>query len=157
MRKIILRTEAESRNVKHAANVFFKCVECKKTKQVNQDGCSTGYGIDSTGNLVCFDCCGKRDKRDMIATGKAYLYLTTNADNGHKHHVSNWPGTLKMNVPHVKRGHHNIARNRYDFWFTGPDDCEWHGVVIGDNTQVARCRRLKHSTTHKANAQFARA
>jgi predicted lipoprotein len=55
--------------------------------------------------------------------------------------VSNWPGTLKMRA-HVRVGNHNMARNRYDAWFTGPDGQQWHGVTIGDNTQLCHCKRL---------------
>lgn len=108
------------------------------------------------------ECCGENDRKDMISTGKAVLYLTCEPAskmrlNGQpytiatlnqgigrstKGTVSNWPGTMKFDC-YTTVGHHNIARYRYDCWFTGPDGKRWHGVTYGDNTQICRCRRLK--------------
>jgi hypothetical protein len=100
---------------------------------------------------ICYQCCGEMDVNDMRTSGRALLYLTQEwcavyADVGPArsrcNYVSNWPGTLKMRA-YVRKGRHNIARTRYDAWFTGPDGAKWHGVQYGENTQVVRCRRLK--------------
>lgn len=96
---------------------------------------TTGYGVDRSGRKHCYECCAKRDVADMVSTGRATLYLS----NGE---VSNWPGSLKFRA-HVRKGRHNIARTRYDAWFTGPDGKQWHGVQYGDNTQICHCKRLK--------------
>lgn len=88
---------------------------------------------------ICYACCGKHDKAYMLEHGKITLYLSR-ADDGW--YVGNWPATLRFPVSHMKQGAHNIARSRYDAWFTGPDGKQWHAVNIGDN-QIARCKRLK--------------
>ena len=109
---------------------------------------TAGYGVDANGAKHCYDCCAARDRADMEATGRATLYLSPN-DNPAiggaytaPYKLTNWPGSLALPVWQVCKGRHNIARNRYDFWFTfGGRD--WHGVQYGDNTQIAHCRRLK--------------
>lgn len=127
----------------------FKCSKCGEVKPVHKDG-GTGYGLfGKSKRKVCYACCAELDKLDMVKTGKALLYLS--------HHcglqpanalplpqvwtVSNWPGTLKFNA-HVRVGAHNIAGKRYDAWFKDHTGRNWHGVTIGDNTQICHCRRL---------------
>lgn len=149
---MILTTQAQSRDAKHVDGLQFRCYECKQVKPVQTSG-GTGYGADNSGRLICYACCGERDKRDMIKTGRATLYLTqpehsgpslrldSYGPSGHAQ-VTNWPGTMRLNA-YVRRGFHNIARYRYDAWFTGPDGKPWHGVTYGDNTQICHCKRLK--------------
>ena len=90
------------------------------------------------GKQVCFACCGVRDRADMIATGRAMLYLSRTT-------VSNWPGTLTFQTGRIVKGRHNIARTRYDAWFCGPDGFVWHGVQYGDNTQIIHCKRTREA------------
>ena len=106
---------------------------------------TTGYGTDSSGKTFCYACCAETDKRSMIETGKATLYLTLDAVYvGHaRGKVSNWPSSLEFPVRYVHEGRHNIAGKRYDIWFDGPDGSNWHGVQYGDNTQVCHCKRIK--------------
>lgn len=116
---------------------------------------------------VCYTCCAARDKEDMIATGKATLYLTLAVKplppRYHEHFtyfskergmcrrdekgsygtVTNWPGTLTFDLTYAKAGLHHRAETRYDVWFKGPDGSRWHGVQYGENTQICHCRRLK--------------
>ena len=131
----------------------FTCSVCKKTyPPAPADSCTTGYGNDpKTNAIVCYSCCADRDRADMIQHGDAVLYLThkpfgtpeiARLDTWRDGTISNWPGSLKMPC-RVKRGAHNIARYRYDAWFTGPDGKPWHGVQYGDNTQIVHCKRLK--------------
>jgi hypothetical protein len=96
---------------------------------------TTGYGVDIHGARFCYECAAKRDRADMLATGRATLYLT---DKG----LTNWPGSLFIIVSERKTGRHNMARVRYDVWFTF-GGAEWHGVQYGDNTQICHCRRIK--------------
>ena len=108
---------------------------------------TTGYGVDRDGKKYCYACCAERDVASMKEHGDATMYLTKE-DNphapGHKRHViTNWPGSLRFVPWHVRVGHHNIARTRYDAWFTGPDGFVWHAVQYGDNTQIAHCKRTK--------------
>lgn len=95
-----------------------------------------GYGVAPDGRKACYQCCANSDRADMIATGRACLYLSDGK-------VTNWPGSLSFAVGPVRTGRHNMARRRYDFDFVGPDGARWHGTQYGDNTQVAHCRRLK--------------
>ena len=123
----------------------FVCADCGEEKiHVNPNGFGgTGYGIVREGGVektVCYDCCGKRDRADMSATGRAILYLTEGPDGAL---VANWPGTLKFRVRYKKAGSHNIARRRVDVWFNDCEGREWHGVQLGDFSQICRCRRSK--------------
>ena len=110
----------------------FTCIDCKKTKPIQKNG-GTGYANDLN-NPVCYDCCGKHDWAYMKKHGRITLYLTEDG-------VANWPGTLKFKVNEMKTGRHNIARVRYDVWFTDKDGRVWHGVQYGDNTQLCHCKR----------------
>lgn len=117
---------------------------------------TTGYGQDSEGKTFCYECFARRDTEQMIRDGKITLYLTEankqdtapngfNGLNGQKvsrWQVTNWPASLKFNA-YVTKGRHNIAGTRYDAYFTGPNNTQWHGVTIGDNTQLCHCKRLK--------------
>ena len=130
----------------------FVCSDCGEEK-VHVDSMTTGYGVDSAGNKVCFDCCGKRDRAAMIETGRAVLYLTVaglSAAAPLWPVVTNWPGTLKIQVESRSKGRHNLAGCRTDVWFNGPDGCKWHGVTYGDNTQICHCRRLKSKAKRAA-------
>jgi hypothetical protein len=116
----------------------FKCYVCKETKEVTT-GITTGYGYDKHNHKVCFECCGENDKKELtnLKPGqKFFLYLTGNK-------LTNWPGTLEINNLHVRKGHHNIARTRYDVWFVFSGNT-YHGVQYGENTQVCHITRVKN-------------
>lgn len=138
----ILTTQAELRNARHVTGqgLFWRCADCGTVAELGATaGCGTGYGYDARDMPICYECCGKADRAQMMATGKATLYLTGKPGAWS---VSNWPGTLRLRAT-VRKGRHNIARTRYDAWFTGPDGLPWHGVTYGENTQICHCRRLK--------------
>lgn len=129
-------------------NGNFLCSLCGQTKPVATSG-GTGYA-KTNGKLICYTCCADINRTQMIATGKATLYLTCEPqsnerlDKGRRTlgKVSNWPGTLSFPC-HTRTGKHNIAKVRYDVWFIGPDGKKWHGVTYGDYTQVCHCKRMK--------------
>jgi hypothetical protein len=98
-----------------------------------------GYGVDKDGNRHCYECCAERDRADMIATGRATMYLTDG-------YVTNWPGSLKYRTGPIRTGRHNMAGKRYDTWFHGPDGFTWHAVQYGDNTQIVHCKRTRERT-----------
>jgi hypothetical protein len=124
-----------------AASKGFTCSVCAKEYPAPPaDSCTTGYGLDKHDNKVCYSCCANNDRAEMSATGKATLYLV--GSNSTRGVVTNWPGSLRFSCS-IKRGRHNIARNRYDAWFAGPDGFVWHGVTIGDNTQLCHCKRTR--------------
>lgn len=144
----------------------WECSQCHTVHPVESGSYITGYGVDKAGNKICFDCCAINDRADMLATGKATLYLLFTGDTGAEMkkprwggpqptwcggRVTNWPGTLAFPC-HVKRGRHNITGVRYDVWFTGPDGKPWHGVTYGDMTQLCHCKRVQ--TTDEKNAKL---
>ena len=95
----------------------------------------TGYATNDKNEMICYDCCAINDREHMRSTGRIMLYDTDTE-------LTNWPGTLRFPSTYRRKGHHNIAGNRYDMWFHF-DGFEWHGVRYGDNTQIVHCRRTK--------------
>lgn len=136
----------------------FRCGDCQHVFPINTTGSvATGYGItnDKQPKPICYNCCGYRDRIDIIKTGKATLYLTQTTvepteeqrQRGYtptiKRTVTNWPGTLSFNVLHTSHGRHNIAGTRLTVTFLGPDLHYWQGILYGENTQLLHCKRLK--------------
>lgn len=122
------------------------CHDCNK--ECILSGCTTGYGIDKDNNKICYLCCGKRDEKDMLATGKAVFYLSDIKDVGIYGvkmgigKVSNWPGTLAFEG-RVRVGRQNFTGKRYDVWFMDNQGNNWWGVTFGDNTQICHCKMIK--------------
>lgn len=119
----------------------FYCCQCKQHKPKQKSG-GTGYAIKRNGHKVCYDCCGENDKKHLLNMklgDKWYLYLSKDEEGRHK--LTNWPGTLTIPIAHVRTGNHNIARNRYDLWFTYGGG-KFHGVQYGDMTQICHIRRI---------------
>lgn len=140
---MILTTQREARDAKHVEGVMFKCGDCKETKPVQASG-GTGYGYAADAGPdsppICYTCCGIRDRKDMIETGRATLYLVN--PKAARPKVTNWPNSLSFDVYAHRSGRHNIAQTRTDFWFIGPDGKKWHGTQYGRDSQIARCKRL---------------
>lgn len=84
---------------------------------------------------------GRAKLATMNANGFAMLYLVDGGANGDGMMVQDWSGQLRIKPTKVRKGRHNIARTRFDVWFTYEGQ-RWHGVNIGDN-QILRCRRIK--------------
>lgn len=140
---MIYTTIKQLRKVRHVDGVQFKCADCGQVFPVGTSG-GTGYGYwadSSTPRPVCYDCCAKRERQAMIDTGRACLYLVQRDTAWEVH---DWPGRLVFRAT-VRTGHHNIARKRYDAWFRGPDGHIWHGVKLGDNSDIVRCKRTKET------------
>ena len=121
----------------------FICRQCNQVKR-HESNLTTGYGEDKHGNKICFACCAKLDQGDMLREGRATLYLSK-AEND-LWRVTNWPGSLEFVVSYPRRGRHNIAGQRYDVWFLGPDNRVWHGVQYGEFTQICHVRRTREVT-----------
>lgn len=129
--------------INYSIYTHFRCSQCQQTKPLQKDG-GTGYALDkSNTKLICYDCCGELDKKMMIEDKKITLYLTI--DNDHYGHVSNWPGTLKLQA-FYKKGKHNWGITRYDVWFIF-NGYWWHGVQYGDNNQICHCKQTKEGAT----------
>lgn len=117
----------------------FHCHVCRQDKTYESDF-TTGYGVDSDGNNICYDCCAIEDKKIMRETGKHYLYLNTKTRK-----ATNWPNSLSIDITNLKYSYHNfVGKNgRIDFWFIF-EGYFWHGVLINpDFNQCARVRRTK--------------
>lgn len=104
---------------------------------------TTGYGKDEHGKRYCYACCADRDRYQMRCDGRATLYLTcepkmVRTGTGT---LTNWPGSLEIPC-NVRKGRHNMARTRYDVWFSFEGQT-WHGVQYGENTQLCHCKRIK--------------
>ncbi len=120
----------------------FYCSVCKKQKTHESDH-TTGYAIGENEEKICFECCGYEDKANMILNGRNTLYFSYEGSLGKNMTVSNWPGTFKRHVHTWSMGRHNWGLHRYDVWFDGPDGFIWHGVTIGDHTQLCHCKRTQ--------------
>lgn len=136
---VIIRNYAQSQ-VKHIKGVMFQCGECNSTLPVKV-GCGTGYGWKDTlpeSKPICYDCCAKEDMR-IMETGGKHNGLYFNGD-----YVTNWPGTLRIRISSRKYSWHNFAgkNGRVDFWFAF-GGYRWHGVNIGKDNMLARCKRTK--------------
>lgn len=136
---------------------IYICDRCKEEIQPIEANAMFGnYGTNANGDKHCYPCCGARDREYMISNGKITLYLSSSPNpnytglgtmgNQHKQlwTVTNWPNSLRFSVVRPpKRSWHNIARNRYDVWFNGPDGLVWWGVQYGDMTQLCHCKRTR--------------
>lgn len=126
----------------------FTCIDCSQDKEVPSEGGGTGYATTDNKEKVCYACCGERDKKYMEENKNIDLYLSgmsnvvkTNLPQD-KVEVINWPGTLRFRVQNVRKGSHNIARQRTDVWFTDHKGNKWWGRNTGDN-DIVRCRKVK--------------
>lgn len=102
-------------------------------------GLGTGYGIRKDGARVCYSCCADDDKRSMLETGRATLYLVKR--NG-RWRITNWPGSYDVRADYVRRFNHPFAREAWIARFVGPDGTTWSAKNIGDS-QIAHCRRVR--------------
>lgn len=137
-------------------------LECGHPESPHRDF-TRGYGTWENGDRFCYACCAERDRKDMIETGRATLYLVERIEKrplqnaGYyglaekdstvdvkTYYVTNWPGSLEFKARHIdyKKYGGGFGSQRTDAWFTGPDGKAWHAVNRGDS-QIARCRRLK--------------
>ena len=115
----------------------FTCSVCNEHK-IHEDNFTTGYATNKAGEKICFDCCGKQDAaelQNLPIGGKTYLYLNTG-----KKTLTNWPGTLKIQLHFIRTGKHNIAGKRYDVWFNYAGN-HFHGTTYGDMTQICHIKR----------------
>lgn len=114
----------------------FKCDNCKRTI-TNDSDFTTGYGTNREDEKICFECIGFHDKQKLrsLKPGEfMWLYFA-------KDRLINWPGSFELRPTYVRKGSHNIARERIDAWFKF-NHHHYHGVNIGDN-QCMKVTRLK--------------
>ena len=120
----------------------FTCYKCgRKINHVSN--LTTGYGLTKNNHKVCYECCAIDDVEYMCDNGKITLYLDETIGSKNYQTVCNWPGTLRFNIYSVSRKKTNWGLWRTDFKFAGPDGHVWWGYQIGENTQIAHCKRTK--------------
>lgn len=122
------------------------CHVCSKTIETTEGSIGTGYGLDKDHNAACYACCAEQDKRDMLETGRAVMYLTKNDTE-----VCNWPNSLTFKV---------AARwqsRRVSYWgqtkttfirFIGPDGAIWSGKHSGDYNEIVHVKQTKLTDIH---------
>lgn len=112
--------------------MVFICHSCKQEKPVQKPG-ATGYGINSDGEKVCYQCVADLDKEALknLKPGEKHTMYFEKANS----EVTNWPGTLRI-ACFYERIKHNFAREAYaiSFWFEGS---RFYGRNIGDNDLVS--------------------
>ena len=125
------------------------CHDCGKVIEKPANSCGTGYGIDNDGHAVCYECCGKRDRKELFEAKPGdkfvfYLVEKKNETTGQtEYYVTNWPASLKIKLHATPRkGRHNIAGRRYDVWFI-QNGKNFHGVQYGDDTQILHVKCTK--------------
>lgn len=129
-----------------------KLLDCGHAPTPQKEGaCGTGYGTDSDGKTRCYQCCADKGRADMLATGRATLYLVESDGSKiepftarDRMRVTDWPGLMVFPVTKFRRNANGggFGSQRTDAWFAGPDGYVWHAINRGDN-QIARCRRTK--------------
>lgn len=119
------------------------CHVCNKEIEPSKYSFTTGYGLDSNNNKICYACCADQDRDYMRQHGRKTLYLTK--DDKGKYKVTNWPSSLEFTNVYVKKGVHKRTGVRYDCWFKFEGRI-WHGVQYGDDTEIVYVKRTKRTT-----------
>jgi hypothetical protein len=101
---------------------------------------------------LCIHCTSALEKTWMLEHGRTCLYL--HEEDHVPARVSDWRSLLNFPVLRYRFGGHNIAGTRTDVWFKGPDNFLWWGVLYGQNTQLAHCKRTKNKTPNYLDGQW---
>lgn len=119
------------------------CARCNNKISRKTNTIGTGYGINMQDEKICYPCCGEEDKEYMRKHGRIMLYFSVfNNGTSNFGKVTNWPGSLVFNYLEYTKGGHNWGLDRYDVWFPF-DGYIWHGVNIGNMTELCHCKRTK--------------
>jgi len=127
------------------------CDKCKK--EIIQESCFTGYGVNSAGEKLCYACCGELDTQELASLKlgeKMTLYLVNNNDEA-RHNVgashieawvTNFPNTLNIPIYTLHKRKHNFAgvQNYVYFKFKGNF---YMGRQVGNNNELCRITRIK--------------
>lgn len=103
----------------------------------NNDG---KYVLDNDGKTYCYECNAEKELTNMRETGRATMYFV---EKNSQYFVAIRTGFISWPVLRAKTSFHNLAGVRYDYWFRIHDGTLWHGYTVGDNTQIAHCKRVK--------------
>ena len=99
-----------------------------------------GYSTDRGGFTRCYPCTTQKELETMEETGRNTMYFV---ERDGKYFVINWIGSIEFRAFDVRRSAHNIAGVRYDYHFLDSSKRLWHGYTVGNNTQIAHCKRNK--------------
>ena len=94
-----------------------------------------GYGVRKDGTTFCIDCSTEREKEKLERDGKGKLWLVEDVG------VTNEARTLRFPTFSLRSSSHNIARNRREVWFIGPDGMRWQGTRYGEGDGPMNVRR----------------
>lgn len=131
------------------------CAYCQEEIVTPVNGVTTGFGRDKDNKIVCYSCCAELDRAAMARDGKITLYARQSVLSKTIWKIVNWPGSLRFDPLYQRKGKHNIGRVRTDVWFIVPDDTYiWHGVLIGDNTELLHCKRTKTPVKPPAKTHY---
>ena len=128
------------------------CYDCYKEIVPPEARVTAGTGstrmlrADGT-HYICYPCCAKRDRADMIETGRFRGYLLEPDFRHAYRRVTNWSGSLVFQAGRYIERRHNWGGEQTYVWFYGPEERVWLGRHVGD-TDVIRCRRLKRRTLY---------
>lgn len=117
----------------------FICHSCKQEKPVQKSG-GTGYGINSDGEKVCYQCAAEKDKQALrrLKPGQRYTMYINTAENT----VSNWSGGLEIKC-RIQRIRHNWCKKdafAVSFVF---EDYRFYGRYIGFNHTTLKVTKAK--------------
>lgn len=144
------------------------CYICRRDFPPVPHSGASGYGTDSQGRRFCYACAAELDSEQMRQDGRAVLYLNrkpgapTRAERGEDwtpvhsgrrrsnpypedYEVTNWPGTLRIQVRRMRRNRHNWRDvERIDVWYYF-EGYVWHGVNLcaHGSSHILRCKRTK--------------
>lgn len=123
---------------KAMATTTFHCACCDKDI-THHSGHTTGYA-QCDNKKYCFDCCGDYDRRCLETENSYILYLTE--DNG-IWRITNWPGTLCFPARYGRSFLHFGRVKAIRVYFEDHKGNSWRATQYGDDTQVARCKKIK--------------
>lgn len=132
------------------------CATCGAEALREENSITTGFAHVREGGRefrICYECAATRERADMVATGRAFLYVTRevyarhpNGAESARYWVTNWPGTLRFRAHFISTGRHNIARTVHTLHFRGPDGFWWSARTWGGGAPdgiYCRARRIR--------------
>jgi len=106
------------------------CIECKN---ICED-----FGLNRSGESICYPCCGKLDNVEMKNSNIYTLYVSS----ANEKEASNWPGSFRIPIYHSHVGYHNMSGKRRDYWLCF-DGSIWHGFNCSKDSELVNFRRTK--------------
>ena len=105
----------------------------------------TGYArTPDTNEKICYDCAAAAELKDMLETGRGFMYVGTMPGDGYPDYapanevycVHNWTGRNKIRIGGVRAGHHNMAGYQIHSYFRYAGAL-WHGIQWHDRPRLS--------------------